>query len=40
VENEAVASLLREQGLGSLEKPFHLETLLATLAATIGPRPS
>jgi DNA-binding NtrC family response regulator len=38
VENEAVASLLRERGLASLEKPFRLEQLLATLAAAVGVR--
>jgi len=39
VENEAVASLLRESGLASLEKPFRLEQLLSTLAVTLGTRP-
>jgi two-component system NtrC family sensor kinase len=36
LENEAVASLLRERGLASLEKPFRLEQLLATLATAVG----
>jgi CheY-like chemotaxis protein len=38
VENEAVANLLRESGLASLEKPFRLEQLLSTLAAAVGAR--
>ena len=36
LENEAVATLLRESGLASLEKPFRLEQLLSTVAAAVG----
>ncbi|MSP21984.1 MAG: response regulator [Dehalococcoidia bacterium] len=39
VENEAVATLLRERGLASLEKPFRLEALLAALAAALDGAP-
>ena len=36
LENEAVAGLLRESGLASLEKPFRLEQLLSTVASAVG----
>ena len=39
VENEAVATLLRERGLQSLEKPFRLEALLTTLATVLRGAP-
>jgi CheY-like chemotaxis protein len=38
VENDAVARLIREHALASLEKPFKLEALLAALATAAAPR--